>query len=136
MSKPRRLAVCASYFGLLSCSGGECSLPKEWVLAKSLEPSGALAVHKPVIHAREATPGVWMWRDETGIAPDGEVTLEELLKRLSAAQPLNPQPLFLFSFAKLQDCGQLNTTRTRIAKAIKCSSEEVLCIEGTPDDLE
>ena len=77
-----------------------------------------------------------MWRGEMGIAPDGEVMLEELLGRLSAAEPLNPQPLFLFSFAERQNCAQLNATRSRIAKAIKCTSEGVPCIEGTPDDLE
>jgi len=133
---PRLLVACAGTFGLLGCSGGECPLPEEWILARALPPSGALAVRKPVIYAREITPGVWMWRDEMGTAPDGEVTLDELSKRLSAAEPLHPQPLFLFSFAERQNCAQLIATRSRIAKAVKCSSEGVPCIEGTPDDLE
>ena len=130
------LVACASIFGLLGCSGGECPAPTEWVLAKSLGTSRTLAARKPVIFAQELTPGVWMWHDETGIAPDGKITLDELSTRLSAAEPLYPQPLFLFSFAEGQNCDQLNAARSRIARAIKCSSDGVPCIEGTPADLE
>lgn len=132
----RHLLAYAFPLGLLGCLGGECPLPKQWVLATSLEPSTSLGVRKPIIYARETTPGVWMWRDEVGLRPDGAVPLEELLRRLSAVEPLTPQPLFLFNFAERHSCAQLNATRSRIAKAVKCSSDGVPCIEGTPDDLD
>ena len=124
----RQLTSVMLSVGVLACSAGKCPLPDEWVWATSLEPSPVPYTPRVAFYAEETQPGRWVWRGST-------VTYEQLLRQVTLASALDPQPLLIFSFAEGQSCAQLNAARAGISKAAACSKDGIPCIQGTPDQL-
>lgn len=114
---------------LASCSEEPNSAALDnWVTATSLKPPTVAYTPKPIISAREQTPGRWVWLPEKAEAKT--LSLDQLLSELRKAKVLSPEPLVLFTFYHRKNRLKLITIKSRIADAMGCSSSSP-CIEGT-----
>ena len=123
---------------LSSCASADCSLPKEWIEARAMQPMLTPGSYKPVLYSQETERGRWRWMVHESRGRQSKPTsgdYEKLLTEVAAATELNPQPLLLFSFDKSRDCNELSRVRKGIVEAAKCSKDGVPCIEGTLTEL-
>ena len=69
------------------------------------------------------------WRGETG-------TYGALLSEVSVFSSFDPQPLFLFEFARGHGCEELRKIRKEIARSAKCAPDGFKCVQGTMSEFQ